>query len=317
MCGTAAYDPKAYLCKRGVLKPLCGAVTYEPETEACKDGVVKPLCGTAAYEPEIEVCVNGVVKPILKALCGAVVYNPEIEVCENGIVKSIFIDSRDGKKYKSVVIGTQTWMAENLNYAVDFDGILYKGSLCYGDNSGGDSQDKCGTYGRLYNWATAMALGPGCDSIVCSNQIQSPHQGICPDGWHLPSDAEWNVLYTYADKYGSNETRAGTRLKTVSGWDELNNNGFEFSNGSDLYGFSGLPSGASSDAILPDPSSPDGRVIVRVHFSNLTTHVYWWTATEANLGVAYSYVMNNKDPYLSKGYWNPKRSMQSVRCVKD
>jgi uncharacterized protein (TIGR02145 family) len=89
-------------------------------------------------------------------------------------------------------------MAENLNYNAS-------DSKCYGDNSGGDSQNMCGTYGRLYNWATALT--------------------VCPAGWHLPTRAEWNVL--------GDDTR---KLKATSGW---NNNG----NGTDDYGFSALPGG--------------------------------------------------------------------------
>ncbi|MCL1956104.1 MAG: hypothetical protein FWF63_02170 [Fibromonadales bacterium] len=77
-------------------------------------------------------------------------------------VKYSTFDSRDGKTYKVVKIGSQTWMAENLNYNA-------KDSKCYGN-----SEAYCQKYGRLYNWATAKAA--------------------CPDGWHLPTDAEWTQL---------------------------------------------------------------------------------------------------------------------------
>jgi uncharacterized protein (TIGR02145 family) len=102
------------------------------------------------------------------------------------------MDSRDGKTYKWVKIGTQTWMAENLNYNAS-------NSRCY-DNDPGN----CDIYGRLYHWTTAIT--------------------ICPDGWHLPSDDEWTIL---TDFVGAN---AGTKLKATSGWN--NNTGtdeFDFS----------------------------------------------------------------------------------------
>jgi uncharacterized protein (TIGR02145 family) len=95
---------------------------------------------------------------------------------------STFTDSRDGKKYKYVKIGTQTWMAENLNYEAE-------GSKCYENKSA-----NCEKYGRLYDWNTALKA--------------------CPKGWHLPSDEEWSVLVDFA---GGNEI-AGTKLKAKGGW---------------------------------------------------------------------------------------------------
>jgi len=85
----------------------------------------------------------------------------------------IFTDSRDGKKYKTVKIGNQTWMAENLNYYTS------SGSWCYGDNS-----SNCDQYGRLYNWETAKR--------------------VAPYGWHLPSKSEWESLLRNCGGEGAN-----------------------------------------------------------------------------------------------------------------
>jgi len=93
-----------------------------------------------------------------------------------------FTDSRDKKAYKTVTIGKQTWMAENLNYNAG-------GSVCY-DNK----PDNCDKYGRLYNWSAAKSA--------------------CPKGWHLPSSEEWDALMTAV---GGSST-AGTKLKAKSGW---------------------------------------------------------------------------------------------------
>jgi uncharacterized protein (TIGR02145 family) len=103
-----------------------------------------------------------------------------------------FTDSRDGKKYGTVKIGKQVWMAENLNYNAN-------GSKCYGN-----SESNCAKYGRLYNWATAKTA--------------------CPKGWHLPSDAEWTALMDFVG--GSNV--AGTKLKSASGWNSNGNGTDEF-----------------------------------------------------------------------------------------
>ncbi|MDR2582312.1 MAG: fibrobacter succinogenes major paralogous domain-containing protein [Fibromonadaceae bacterium] len=121
-------------------------------------------------------------------------------------VENVLMDSRDGKKYRSVVIGNQIWMAENLNYKV-------KGSKCY-DNQ----ESNCKKYGRLYNWVTAKTA--------------------CPSGWHLPSNEDWNVLIKFVNPSCSDDNRcaAGSKLKATSGWAS---NG----NGTDAYGFSALPGG--------------------------------------------------------------------------
>ena len=97
---------------------------------------------------------------------------------------STFKDSRDGKSYKVVKIGGQSWFAENLNYAAE-------GSKCYEN-----SDDNCAKYGRLYDWATAMKA--------------------CPAGFHLPTNDEWTTL---TDAVGGKDI-AGTKLKSMAGWKE-------------------------------------------------------------------------------------------------
>jgi len=132
--------------------------------------------------------------------------------------KGTFTDTRDKKTYKTVNIGKQTWMAENLNYSAD-------GSKCY-DNKPAN----CDKYGKLYNWNTANKA--------------------CPSGWHLPSIAEWDNLFRYVD--GKSGTKSpyksemgGEHLKTKSGWED------GIGNGTDKYGFAALPGGAGfSDGVF-------------------------------------------------------------------
>jgi uncharacterized protein (TIGR02145 family) len=126
-------------------------------------------------------------------------------------------DTRDNQVYKTVVIGTQTWMAENLN----FDTLNGTGSWCYSSVT-----NRCSIYGRLYDWNTVMA------GSASSSATPSGVHGICPTGWHVPSSAEWNVLTDYVG--GANT--AGTKLKA-------NSNLWSINKGTDDYGFSALPGG--------------------------------------------------------------------------
>ena len=97
-------------------------------------------------------------------------------------VKETFKDERDGKTYKSVKIGKLTWMAENLNYATE------EGSLCYEFK-----EENCTKYGRLYTWAAAVGRAEDVCGYnhECDLRAKNVH-GVCPEGWHLPSETEWN-----------------------------------------------------------------------------------------------------------------------------
>jgi uncharacterized protein (TIGR02145 family) len=194
----------------------------------------------------------------------------------------------DGKTYKTVKIGNQTWFAENLNYAVE-------GSKCYGEGgevdvydytteesvrktlSASEIQSNCAKYGRLYDWSTAKIA--------------------CPSGWHLPNDAEWVVLVNYA---GGSET-AGTKLKSSTGW-----NSYEgvSGNGKNNYGFSALPGGVGDN---------DGD------FFSIGYYGYWWSATEAedNAQSAWNMSMASGIDIVYRNYRYEKTTMLSVRCVQD
>ena len=154
-----------------------------------------------------------------------------------------FRDSRDGQTYRTVKIGDQVWMAENLNYAytgVPFDCNGYTSdstSWCY-DNDPAN----CETYGRLYTWAAAMdsvgewsTNGKGCGYYGKECSPTYPVRGVCPRGWHLPSDDEWDALFTAV---GS--STAGSKLKSATGWSSSGN-------GTDTFGFSALPAGGRDD----------------------------------------------------------------------
>jgi uncharacterized protein (TIGR02145 family) len=150
--------------------------------------------------------------------------------------KDAFTDTRDGKKYKTTKIGEQVWMAENLNYETEV-------SRCYRD-----SISYCGKYGRLYDWTTAMGIDKEFNKKEW-NGSNVKHQGVCPKGWHLPSNDDWDKLMRYADGDKGTEgpyksKTAGKYLKAMSGWkDDYKDYKGKSGNGEDKFGFSALPGG--------------------------------------------------------------------------
>jgi len=203
-----------------------------------------------------------------------------------------FTDSRDSKTYKTVKIGDQTWMAENLGY--NANGL----AKCYGEGnkvivnwnvgisgigpnyktlSNAEIQANCDLYGRLYNWNTAL--------------------NACPKGWHLPSNAEWQVLINFA----GGEKVAGKNLKAISGW---NKNG----NGTDIYGFSALPGGVG------DYYGGDA-------FKDIGDEGNWWSASELQAGTVYVRGISKDWEGMSgmDDYYDGRATdyLFSVRCLKD
>jgi len=196
-----------------------------------------------------------------------------------------------GGPYETVLIGTQTWFKRNLNYNVS-------GSKCYNNIT-----DNCTTYGRLYNWVTAMNLPANCDYSSCSSKIQTPHQGICPSGWHIPSNADWSKLIRYVD--GTNSTSnlyesytAGKYLKAKSGWED---SGWEEGgNGEDKYGFSAQPGGFGLSS----------------SFYKVGYEGNWWSSSAYDDYYAYSWQLDYIVDYV--GYYKmDKPYFYSVRCLKD
>ena len=195
-------------------------------------------------------------------------------------------DSRDGQTYKTVTIGTQTWMAQNLNYET-------ANSYCYADNA-----SYCSKYGRLYTWAAAMdsvgtwsANSKGCGKgKACSPTY--PVQGVCPSGWHLPTKAEFETLFTAV----GGQSTAGKMLKSTTGW-----KAYRGIINEDAFAFSALPAGYRNN---------DGDYSVE------GDDAYFWSSTEGNSNNAYLMDLNYYfgDAYLDFNY---KDYGFSVRCLKD
>ncbi len=223
-------------------------------------------------------------------------YQPTIEEATSGK----FTDARDGNVYNWVQIGKQIWMTENLAYlpsvnkvangSEDVAGAYY---YIYDYDSTGVNEAKAtsnyANYGVLYNWTAAMA-GSASDSANPSGV-----QGVCPTGWHLPSDAEWTELTGYL---GGKEV-AGDKLRETgtTHWYSPN------SGATNEYGFTALPGG--------------GRYNTKVgEFGDVQFIGYWWSATESNDTTSISRWMYYGASPVYKDNFNKELGF-SIRCVKD
>lgn len=233
-------------------------------------------------------------------------FNSELDpaLAFSDIVYGVLMDERDDQIYSTVRIGSQTWMAENLRYFPGFPdeperlNLVTDGSVTepryyiYGYDRTPESlaaaSENFVNYGVLYNWPAAMA------GATSSSSNPSGVQGVCPDGWHLPSEAEWVQLTTFV---GAN---AASKLKET---------GTDFWNESigvtNEYGFSARGGGSRQ----PISSVPAG-------FYNLRINGHWMTstqATETDMKAAWMQANSSTGGYqtASKEYGG------SVRCVKD
>ena len=200
------------------------------------------------------------------------------------VVIDFITDSRDGQSYKTVTIGSQTWMAQNLNYET-------ANSYCYND-----STKYCEKYGRLYTWAAAMdsagswsTNGKGCGfKKTCS--LTNPVRGACPTDWHLPKIAEFETLFIAV----GGKSTAGKILKSTSGW-------YQGHNGSNAYSFSALPAG---DSNYNEDYDGEGHYAV------------FWSSTEYSSDYAYRMYLDYDIDNVGLYYYFKSNGF-SVRCVKD
>lgn len=209
--------------------------------------------------------------------------NPDVDY-------GLMVDARDGQPYRTVKIGDQIWMAENLNYAgaqeiVDSNNVSGndRRSTCYNNNI-----MNCHKYGRYYRWSAIMdSAKTNCgNGRLCGTDTITHVQGICPEGWHVPDTTEWN---SFMDEVGRWNTGA---IMSLSGW--------MYDSGTDTFGFGAYPGGKMY--------SYDGNDF-------FGENAYFASATESGsdnvylLEITYSFSV-----YLSAYY---KYYYYQLRCVKD
>jgi len=192
-------------------------------------------------------------------------------------------DSRDELVYKTVRIGKQTWLAQNLNFAGA--GNAEAGVW---NNRNADSGAK---YGRLYRWSDAMGLDKSTTTTTWGGS-DLKHQGVCPVGWHLPSDKDWSLL---TDTILA-PSKAGRDLKSSTGWFP---NGTGSGNGSDASGFRALPGGNLAAA-----------------FEVTGENAAFWSATEGFADYAWFRIIYNGSSLVHR-FCSSKTYGFSVRCLQN
>lgn len=228
-------------------------------------------------------------------------FNPDIRYGE-------LKDERDGKIYRTIKIGDQEWMAENLNY---YDTLITPNFKKYVTYCQGKSPLGCDRFGRSYCEAAAVDVvklnADKKDSLACDDEnltkclidVSGQIQGLCPAGWHLPDTTEWTVLIKEVGGWSV----AGKMLKTTSGWNEIEITTGKhvevYSNGTDDYSFGGLPVGYYAGV-----------------FENEGNISHLWTSVERDSSKAYNVGLLCGSDGVSLDYYNEGLGFP-VRCVKD
>ena len=241
-----------------------------------KDGVVTIQCGEGE---------NAKTTELYKAMCGTKPFDPETHFCAK-----FNDDAKTEQVYKMVTVTnfdlegwhySETWMAENLNYKT-------ANSWCYEDKD-----ENCAKYGRLYTWASAVGkteteCGYGHECNLGTGDIR----GVCPEGWHLPSQEEWKDLIFVA---GGSST-GGSVLKSKTGW-----KWYLGINNADAFGFSALPAGSS---YYGDEYFNEGE------------WAFFWSSTKYDGDLAYHmYLQYNSEAASLNNH--RKYYGFSVRCLKN
>ncbi|HSQ40772.1 MAG TPA: FISUMP domain-containing protein [Fibrobacteraceae bacterium] len=207
-------------------------------------------------------------------------------------------DERDGQTYRTVIIGTQMWMAENLNYGTMIQGSVEQNNdslverFCYND-----SEYYCGIYGGLYQWAEVMGIASQYNSSRWAGADTTNRQGICPQGWHIPTTTEWGTLVSFVEA-NNNSGEAGTSLKANSSlWLGISN--------TDDWGLSVIPATSYNEDEGGWIESPGGSA----------NH---WTATEASASKSWDRCLyGGRSMESVYTYDNNKTDGLSLRCLYD
>jgi uncharacterized protein (TIGR02145 family) len=210
--------------------------------------------------------------------------NTPYEECLNKNSKAFkygtFTDARDGETYHTVKIGNQVWMAENLRFKAE------------GSFAAGNDEENVKKFGRLYTWTSALDIpaefvdqSPAKDLAMYEKMKDKNYQGIAPEGWHIPSNKEWEELMGNVDSRSN-----GTEFRSACVWQKP---------GKDSLGFFALPAGYRFD---------DGS------FRHFGRRARFWSKDEYGKANAYRLSITENSVDIEGVY---RSDALSVRCVKN
>jgi uncharacterized protein (TIGR02145 family) len=275
--------------------------------------------GGASFTPISINAMSGDVKNVSPGQNKQIVWNPTVNhpnrYSQNAQLKIVayhvnlsnacpeqpLLEDIDGNLYHTLQLGDQCWMASNLNTTRNADGDQIT-RYCYNNDP-----DYCEMYGGLYNWNTLM------NGASSSGSNPSGVQGICPAGWHVPSDSEWTELTNYLinNYVDINSNNVGNKLKSCRQvnsplgddcstsahprWDQHSTH-----YGTNDFGFGSLPGGHYYDGA----------------YDNLGSYGYWWSSTRYSSTSAWRRRMDYKYGNVSRNFSNEDYGF-SVRCLRD
>ena len=307
-----------YLCGTSIAKAIAAIGGWDDSTEECNQGNNQSTNnatgfsarngGTRLTSSSYREDVKQGVQFFPPTFWNAYSYVPAKVRClqnKQPCLGASTVSDTDGNVYNTVQIGDQCWMKENLRTTHYADGtsiplgdsISYTTPHRYFPNN---NSSNTAVYGLLYNWSAVM------HGATSSNIIPSRVQGVCPKGWHVPSDAEWNLLTNYVKNQtvfvcGGNSSYIAKALADSTEWNTSTSScavGNDLS-GNNATGFSGLPAGKYNGIY----QFFDDRAI-------------FWGATQSSENKAVLRFLARNNAFVGTTD-NPKYESYSVRCLRD
>lgn len=251
-------------------------------TKAQRNAIVSPACGLMVYNMD-DKCLS------IFNCTSWDDFTPSTFTCGQP-----FVDTRDGKIYQSVLIGSQCWMANNLNVGTRINWTQNQSNnsvyekYCYND-----LESNCDIYGGLYQWGEVVQYLNGASNNTSWNPVPTGIvTGICPSGWHLPTDAEWTTLSNYL----GGDNISGGKMKETGyvHWSSPNTGATNSS------GFTALGGGS----------------VIGSGFHDLLISAPFWSASEVSSTYAWLQGLQYNTTIRARGN-NWKGDGLGTRCVKN